>query len=229
MHVSNRTLLRRVGRFVPREDILFLLCGRRGDSADIDVYCVTRRGRSQVHMFYDRAHVWNELFIDNLADVRLKLKACDEICVNFLSEMEFVHGETAAWEGLRKECLALKARYVMPPGKRFLLEYRVKCLFSKLARGGGPQQDRFIVSALTYPLLQLVYASHGIFPGSPKRWVCRLKEELSPKEFSRISYLFGGTVDRRKIASLVGAYCRGLRGFHHVRRAPNNKTSLDAL
>jgi len=181
-------------------------------------------------MFFDRDRVWNELFIDNITDVRLKLSACDEICVNFLAEMKFVHGEAAVWGRLRKECLDLKTHYVMSPRKRFLLEYRVKCLLSKLSRGGGPQQDRFIVSALTYPLLQLVFASHGIFPDSPKRWVCQLKEKLSSKEFSRISCLFSGLpVDYRKITSLVGAYCRVLGDFHHVMKSPNNKTSLDAL
>lgn len=198
-------------------------------SSDIDIYCVTSGGISSVHMFHGVDGRWVELFIDTISDLRAKLENGDEIAANFIRELPLVSGDRALHEVLLAEATNLADRYALPGYRKNMLRYRVKVLWSKYDAVVGQHplaQERFLLNALSYPLLQLALEHHGVFPGSPKRWLVQLRSALPSAEFDELDRFLAHDCTRDDVARLCGKYAGDLEPIHIQKRPSQNRTTF---
>ena len=160
-------------------------------------------------MFEDVSGMWVELFIDTLDDLRAKIGNMDEIAINFILEMPFVDGDRNAFDAVHAEVSELVRHYRLPPERRNLLRYRVKVLLSKYLTpepGTGAAQAHLFVNAMSYPLVQLAFERHGIFPSSPRRWLSQLRDAMPSESFEALARFLAHGATRDEVIALCDRY-----------------------
>lgn len=221
-----------LNNFIDTDNVLLLLGNqsRLGKtSSDIDLYCITTKAPSAVHLFHNEAGVWTELFIDTLDDVYKKINNVDEIAINFIRELEFISGDRQLYTKLLEKTHPIVSRYLLPRHRKNLLKYRAKVLFSKYLYNNSniaEVQKNFILNALSYPLVQLIMEYHGIFPSSPKRWLEQLKDCLSEADFALVRRFLSHESDHSEICLLYEKYAGNLTEIHIEKDGENNLTFL---
>lgn len=217
-----------VSKYVSPDDILVLTCVTPPVSSDIDIYCITKNTSSSIHMFYDQDGVWNELFVDNIADTYNKLQNVDEIIVNFLLDMDFIYGNKLKYETLQKEAERVKNKYKLPQKRKDVVRYRIKVLSSKYFNPIKPVdslQQHFLLNSLNYYLVQLILENYHIFPSSPKKWILQLKEKLPKQDLDVLENLIKGQISSRKLKQLVNRYTMDLKTID-IDKSKDNKITF---
>lgn len=211
------------------EDILLVTTSVPPKSSDIDVYCVTKKAKSSVHLFYDRSGIWNEFFIDNIKDTKTKLQNKDEIAINFLLEMNFVIGDKKIYNALKSKAQSLKSNYTLPNNRSRIIKYRVKVLSTKFLNPIKPIdeiQQRFILNSLSYPIIQLALAKYHILPSSPKMWILQLKKYIPEEKYEELILLIEGKCSVKLLKKLIDEYVGDIPEIHIDKSVDNNTTFL---
>ena len=211
------------------EDMLLVTTSIPPKSSDIDVYCVTKKAKSSVHLFHDRNGIWNEFFIDNIKDTKAKLENKDEIATNFLLEMNFIIGDRKIYNILKIKAQSLKSNYTLPNNRSRIIKYRVKVLSTKFFNPIKPIdqiQQRFILNSLSYPIIQLVLAKYRILPSSPKMWVLQLKKCMPEEKYGELILLIQGKCSDKLLKKLIDEYAGDIPEIHIDKSVDNDITFL---
>lgn len=211
------------------KDILLVTTSIPPKSSDIDVYCVTKKAKSSVHLFYDRNGIWNEFFIDNIKDIKAKLENKDEIAINFLLEMDFIIGDKKIYNILKTKAQSLKSNYRLPNNRSRIIKYRVKILSTKFFNPIKPIdeiQQRFILNSLSYPIIQLALVKYHILPSSPKMWILQLKKDMPKEKYGELTLLIQGKCSDKLLKNLIDEYAGDISEIHIDKSVDNDTTFL---
>lgn len=207
-------IIEKVISIVGKESILAIKTNSGLNSSDIDVYCIVKdHVKSSLHLFYDSNKIWNEIFIDNISDVKRKIENVDEICINFLCEFPLIYGKEEDISHMIKLAEQKKYNYEIPLKRKKVMEYRIKVSASKLLNEEytlSTEQRQFLLNTMNYPFIQLIFDHYKIFPKSPKLWVEQLKENLSTKDYQDIKLLLIGEITDTSLKKLLTKYCNVL-------------------
>lgn len=220
------TNLKKLG--VSRSDILVLTISEPPISSDVDVYCITKKKKSSVHMFYDDDHIWNEYYIDNILDTEEKLSNVDEIVTNFLLEMKYVLGDLHLYHSLSKKAVHIKNHYKIPNDRSKIIKYRIKVLSTKYTNqltNTSTDQKTFITNSLSYPIMQLALSKYGILPSSPKKWMMQLEKNIPQTKYKDLQKLLHGKCDSKFISKLVDEYAGDIDTMS-IDKSSNNKITF---
>jgi len=220
-----------VAKYVRNDDILFVLSNENDEnsiSSDTDIYCVTS-GSSSVHLSYDKNQEWVELFIDNISDLKAKIANVDEIALNFIRELKFVSGDIELYQSILAEVTDVISNYVIPEYRVNILKYRIKVLLTKYLNPDPSSdiiQENFILNAMAYPLIQLIFLEHKIFPLSPKKWISQLENELAEVDFLAIRSFINRQCSHEDVIKLCDRYAGGLEDIDIDKKVNNNLTFI---
>ncbi|MGN7765834.1 hypothetical protein [Paenibacillus sp. 22594] len=205
-------ILEKIKPYVSLSSVLFITSQHK-DSYDIDIYCVVKAGHSSFHLFQDEDGRWIELFVDSKKGMLRKINNVDEICINFITEMNLIYGDRVYFDEIYNRAFDKKKSYKLPEERKVLIKYRIKVLASKLHSTPADNQEHFILNALTYPLIQLILDEYSIFPASPKKWIIQLKEALPLPIFNdEVNALIER--DRTQVLKLVEKYTSDFEFLH---------------
>lgn len=213
-------------KYIDKDNILFVTQSNPKLSSDVDIYCVTKSKRSSVHIFKEN-NMWYELFIDNITDANQKMLNIDQICINFLTEMEFCYGDREEYEKLRSQAIAAKNNYHIPNDRRNKIVYRIKVLSSKIFNPNKKSrlQRRFLINSISYPTIELILEKHSIFPSSPKNWIYQIKDKVKKDEFKLLTDFLDNKLTDNQLRDFLDLYVGDLESFD-IDKSKNNSTTF---
>ncbi|MGU9544576.1 hypothetical protein [Bacillus cereus] len=207
-------IIEKVIAIVGKESILAIKTNSVSDSSDIDIYCIVKDNvKSSLHFFYDNNKIWNEIFIDNVTDVKRKIENVDEICINFLCDFPLIYGKEESIYNIIKLAEKKKRNYEIPLKRKKIIEYRIKVSASKLLNKKynlSKEQRQFLLNTINYPLIQLIFDYYKIFPKSPKLWIEQFRENIPAKDYQDIKLLLNGEISDEVLEGVLAKYCNVL-------------------
>ncbi|ANS52257.1 hypothetical protein BM86_12390 [Bacillus thuringiensis] len=209
-----KMIIEKVISLVGKEAILTIQTNSGANSSDIDVYCIVKdHVKSSLHLFYDSNKIWNEIFIDNISDVKKKIRNMDEICINFLCDFPLIYGKEEDIDNIIKLAEKKKDNYEIPLKRKKIIEYRIKVSAAKLLNKKytlSKEQRQFLLNIINYPLIQLIFDYHKLFPKSPKFWMDQFKSNLPETDYQNIKLLLSGEISDEVLEALLAKYCNAL-------------------